>query len=83
MSYMLLLQSVGMDTMGGTAIWLASVDIMDVSAGSNVNVNLLFVTQLGDVYNETKRICISIALFLNNWCRRILGFVTLKFYGSN
>ena len=58
------LQSVGMEAMGGTAIGLASVDIMDISASQNVNVNILFVTQLRDVYNETKRVCISIALFL-------------------
>ena len=64
---MLLLQSVGMEAMGGTAIWLASVDIMDISACQNVNVKLLFVTQLRDVYNETKRVCICIALFLDHW----------------
>ena len=80
-SYMQPLQSVGMEAMGGTAIRLASVDIMDISASQNVNVNLLFVTQLRDVYNETKRVCISIALFLYHWCRRILRFVTLKIYG--
>ena len=50
---MQLLQSVGMEAMGGTVIWLASVDIMDVSASQYVIVNLLIVTQLRDVYNET------------------------------